>query len=1173
MSERHHGMTLIEILVALFLSTTVILAGLTFMCTSLKATGHNTDRQLATQKAISMLEELKSLVEVQGTAQVLDAYDNGNSYSYVLSTDKSVTDPSSPPSANVPLPTGSWKFKRQITVSLLPGTADNSTRLANVKVLLDDDQNGDGKPDVVAEVAGVIRTSNGGTSPTQVYDLYAIAIENVPGWWVFMSNLIPFVQNAIQDLEARNPGLEFRVHWITKLSYGRDQQYRPYINKTVDSTQPINWVYFYPGAMPSGSADDYYYPPANFKGHILIDSTDTNGYDASTNPNPYSLADSYNNAMRYADELALFNQRVASGQESDDAPTFRILLERMYQDPFKYRNAILVNLHGELFPFPPVRNYSDAAKEPAGYPNLRAVTHPEYLRYANNASSIKLRVYSYRTDPDNTTATTNKDWLGQSVGTPVPVVVTLKGISWTPTPSSSDIVAIQGGTDQDGTSGGDAYSAVNASNVVLTNKMYYSSSIVGGDTIIKLFNSPLKTPEVLVSGSNYAGLNSGERLYGLEYIPAPMENLAASSSPATPFSINLASTHTKSGGACNGGNCDTNTARWIITIPSSVFPAGATGNEMFTVETRIDSTTSGTRTDEPPNLSRTYIWKGTDTWIFGDGTSTNLPHMPITEQFQILGDPRHCPYADLKMPHNGSGLPDQNKLGMGYNRYFDDFENTSGNKGTTPGINWQGWYYTVSGTQYGTKNDGSGTNQNWTTADSALEVDVNRVYQVARTVLKNTRSVFTTMTGWSFYYLGLGGEIGYDSQNGFANSIPISNKPFNGASGSTYEQSILQGGACTSGAGFGCGVKYIRSNASGSYWWGIGWLGELYPDSSYTGAGGWATVGNLPTGTGAGTFSRTLRSNITVSVPTGTTFGDTGRMTQRGGCTAFYWSGTASSTFHTNSPDGTGDLQTAGTEIANNYNYPLSDGIAINRPFNYNINNTTDNPNHFLQSPYGSALTAGLRTEYYDHSVNTSDYGSALLTFADSSNNVEFVVINGISQAGATGTSFMAYWSLLSLVHSFFESGRYNAANSYANHIEQVPRIVITSPDYTTNLSNPSSITIGWTRSWLRWDGDPYSSSFPNGYSESTALSYTVMYSADNGSTWKYMQNDSAATPGVRPSSSAVLISTVSATPTYSWSTPSSTIPQGTYLIRVECYRDSIPLHYSYHQYRAFIRR
>ena len=37
------------------------------------------------------------------------------------------------------------------------------------------------------------------------------------------------------------------------------------------------------------------------------------------------------------------------------------------------------------------------------------------------------------------------------------------------------------------------------------------------------------------------------------------------------------------------------------------------------------------------------------------------------------------------------------------------------------------------------------------------------------------------------------------------------------------------------------------------------------------------------------------------------------------------------------------------------------------------------------------------------------------------------------------------------------------------------------------------------------------------GYSETSALSYTVLYSADNGATWKYMQDDSAATPGVRP--------------------------------------------------------
>ena len=1171
-------MTLIETLVAMFLTSIVIFAGVTFMISSLRATTHNLDRQFATQKAISMLEELKSLVQVQGSSvAVLDAYDDGQSYSYVLTTDRTISDPVAPASGNAPLCVGLWKYKRQVTVSMLPGTTDNSTRLVNVRVCMDADDNGDGTSDVLAEVAGIVRTIGGSTPPTQVYDVYALALENVPGWWVYMSNLIPFVQNAFQDIQSRNPGLEFRVHWITKLAYGRDMQYRPFINKAVDSNQPINWVYFYPGSMPSGSADDYYYPPQNFKGHILVDSTDTNGYDATANPNPYALADQYNNAMRYPDELALFNQRVASGQERDDAPTMRILLERMYQDPFKYRNAIFINLHGELFPFPPVRNYSDAAKEPSGYPNIRAVTHPEYLRYQNNTPNIKLRVYSYRMDPDNSTATQNRDWLGQGVGTPVPIVVTLKGISWTPTPSSTDVVAIVGGTDQDGVAGADAYNAVNAPNTASGNRMYYTASTAGGNTILRLYNSPLKTPPVLSSGVNYKGLNSNstsnERLYGLEYIPSPLENLAASSSPATPFSINLTATHTLSGNTCNGGNCDKNTARWIITIPASVLPAGATGNEMITVETRIDSTTSGTRTDEPPNLSRTYVWKGTDTWLWGDGTSANLPHMPITEQFQFMGDPRHCPYADLKMPHQGSGLPNQNKLGMGYNRYFDDFQTSTTNKGTTPGINWQGWYYTVGGTQYGIKNDATADNESWTTLNSRLDLDVHRIFQVFRNTLKTSRSVFTTVTGFSFYYLGVGGEIGYDSANGFANSIPISAKPYNGSNSTTYEQSIIHGNTCSGGLG-GCGVKYIRSNAASNYWWGINWIGELYPDSAYTGASGWATVGNLPTGTGSTTYSRIRRDAITPNVPAGSSLVDTGRMTDPQGCTALYFTGSANSTFHhIYSDGGTGTLQTAGTEIGSNYRYPVPTTVDIFRPFNYNINDTSMNPDHFLQSVYGPVMTAGLLKEYYDQTPNTSASGSALMTFADTSNNVEFVVVNGIARTASTGSNFIAYWSLLSLIHSFFEAGRYNSANAYANHVEQVPVVTITSPDYTTNLSSPTSITVIWSRAFTRWDGVPYTSSFPANYTETTPLSYTVMYSADNGATWKYMQDDTAATPGVRPLSASRLISSTTATNTYYWTTPPATIPEGNYIIRVECYRDTLPLHYSYHQFRAFIKR
>ena len=1173
MMRLQRGMTLIEVLVAVFLTATVLLACLAFMTTAFHATGHNLEKQFAAQKAISMLEELKSLVQVKGSSvSVLDAYDDGTGYKTTLTTDTAITNPDNPLSGNIGLGGSSWKYERQVTVSRLPGTMDDSVRLVNVKVCATRDDDADGKPDVLGEVAGVVRTASGPYPPTQVYDVYALAIENVPGWWVYMSNLIPFVQNAIQDLQSRNPGLEFRVHWITKLSYGRDMQYRPYINKTVDSNQPINWVYFYPGMLPTGQAVDYYYPPNNFKGHILVDSADANGYDAATNPNPYALADNYNNSMRYPDELALFNQRVASGQESDDSPTLRILLERMYQNPFAFRNAIFINLHGEMFPFPPVRNYSDAAKEPVGYPNIRAVTHSELLRYPNTASSVKLRVYSYRTDPDNVSAATNRDWLGQNTGAPVPITVTLKGVSWTPITGSSDIVAISGGTDQDGVAGADTYQAGPASNLPSTNGMYYTATSAGADTIISLYNSPLKSPQATAAGGFYAGLNSNERLYGLEYIPAPMENFAVGSSPPTPFGINLAAAHTSSGGVCTGGSCDKNTARWVITIPSSVLPGGANGNGLLTVETRIDSTTSGTRTDEPPNLSRTYVWKGTDAWIFGDGTAANLPHLPITEQYQFLGDPRHCPYADLKMPYQGSGLPAQNQLGMGFNRYFDDFENAGANKGATPGSNWQGFTYTVGGQRYGIKNDGTVSNDNWAAGTDQIEVDMHRVYQVLRTVMKSTRSVFTTMTGYSFYYVGLGNEIGYDSANGFAQSIPVSSKPFDGSNSTTNEQSILQAG-CPAGVANGCGVKYIRSNDSGTYWWGLNWLGELYPDSAYSGPSGWATVGNLPTGSGSGTYRRTTRNSIAVNLPAGTTLTITSRRTQSQGCTSFFWTGTATSTFHHTPFNGTGNLQTDGLEVSNEYNYPLSSGIPINRPFNYNINNTSLNPDHFLQAPYGPVLTGSLAAQYYDHSAASGNMGSALLSFADTNNNVAFVVVNGISMTGQSGTSFIANWSMLSLIHSFFVSGLYNAANGYANHVEQVPRIVITSPDFSTDLANPATITVGWNRSWVRWDGQSYTSSYPGGYAETTALSYAVMYSTDNGATWKYMQDDTPATAGTRPASAAHLISTASNNPTYTWSTPASSFPQGTYIIRVECYRDTLPLHYSYHQYRAFIRR
>ena len=119
-----------------------------------------------------------------------------------------------------------------------------------------------------------------------------------------------------------------------------------------------------------------------------------------------------------------------------------------------------------------------------------------------------------------------------------------------------------------------------------------------------------------------------------------------------------------------------------------------------------------------------------------------------------------------------------------------------------------------------------------------------------------------------------------------------------------------------------------------------------------------------------------------------------------------------------------------------------------------------------------------------------------------------------------------------------------------------------------SDLSNPSSISITWDADWTRWDGQPYTTTYTSGFTESSALSFAVMYSDDGGRNWKYVQDDTGAVPGERPSGGH----TVTAQ-TYGLSVPTSKFPEGSYVVRVEAYRDDIELHYAYHQQRIFIKR
>ena len=355
--------------------------------------------------------------------------------------------------------------------------------------------------------------------------MYLIACENVPGWWVFMDAIQPFIEATLKDLEGRNPGLKYRTHWVTTLGYGRDEEYAPYTNDERDSRADTPWTYCYPGTMPAGMASQRYYVPEKIRARVNVDGvstpifandwseqesyTDTNGngrrdagepYTDSDgdgqwdlgNEAPYALADMNNHCMRYPDAMAKFEARVAAGLDPEITPSWRLLLDQMILEPDRFHNALVVNLHGELLPMPPSRNYSDAAAAPTLRPGWRVVTHPEHIaprRVAgDDVASVapRFRVHAYKTSFDgpagaevlmtqaepyvdaNKSGTfdvgeTFVDWNGNSewdAGVPATLVIAGGDFSKNPNGLSSPSLLVErlpGGIDADGSGSADSY--------------------------------------------------------------------------------------------------------------------------------------------------------------------------------------------------------------------------------------------------------------------------------------------------------------------------------------------------------------------------------------------------------------------------------------------------------------------------------------------------------------------------------------------------------------------------------------------------------------------------------------------------------------------------------------------------------------------------------------------
>lgn len=1189
------GYNLVELIIAVGILATLastVMVARTFMA---KQTVRTNDKAYATQKAIQMFEELKALVnggEKQGV-NVLDQYSDGSAFNNVLTTDKNVdvfpvanAKPDDPLSGNKNS-NGHWRYLRQVQVNRVAN--DPFARQVIIKVWLFASDANPGQPgELLAEVGGVLRTLTSVFPPTQVMDIYVLAVNNIAAWWAAEPVLYQTFKSICDDIQGRNPGLELRPHFITRSSYGRDSQYIPYINSASAADSGvlggiIPKVYFYPGLVPQdapsngcGCEADFYDPSpfgVQVTGNFNVDGTTnyTSGQFSGC-PN-YSVADQYNNSMRYPDELVMYGAVTAAAVTANPALPLadsvteiseRMLIEGMLSSPQSFRNAMIVNLHGELVPLPPMRNYSDPAKDPMNSPNVRVVTHPESIFYptAAGTTGVTLRVYAYYDGMDDMTQLNNAGGhpdIGQSVAD---TSVFLPDVNLTAAQVSAVAIVGSGFLPL-------KYAPVTlTSGAAATMGMSYVVTNPNGGTLIDLSGTPLRcTLNPGKGGLKETGVPTN-LLYNMEYIPCSPERTAY----GTPFTAqDLTDTN---------DNDVKNTARWEIILnnfPVTSVVGGNTFIGQHAIETRIGANNIASGF---PNVSRTYVWVG----------NNNLP--PATEQYQFMGDPRHCPYLDVKVGGPAGG--GVSILANGYNWFFKQLNGnpTDGYRGfggTGNAVNVAGW---------------GGDNNN---------VDIPRFYQAIRNGLLNATAIWTTMNGWTYYYFGFGGEMGSD-QPPYSKGITINQTPWN----TTATTSLTTVTEMISGTG---AVTQLRvASSTNNNWYAKTWLGELYPDSAYA---TWNATGNLPVAVAAPGPAHFYRRSLSAVPNPGANslngFGrDTNNRTGSNGSTGFY-NGTAVAAdgggqMNHQGSNGTDTIASLAVSCYNIFQYPLAQAIASGnlRPWHLSDAQVTTEWNW---PPYNTHTTlsipnvGGNKRIFYTSDAGSDWKGSAVVQITDSSGNVAYVTESGLAISANVGTGELGKTALVELLRTFLDGGNYAGIG----HIVQIPIIktYVDSPNYQYYQPNNIFIVIDGpvttgvpliiggvtiqsgptTNMWYRYPGvtssmaNVYTEEYPNypnlatsSYGETIAgqpmtLDFNLKYSSNGGKSWSFMQDNANAQTGILDTSATHLISSNSLPVTYQWAVPAGLFPQGDYWIRAEAYRRSLPLDYAYHKLDISINR
>jgi hypothetical protein len=1228
------GNTIVEIAIAAGIIGIVVLGFALFQTASVKANQRERDRAFAMQKCIQMMEELKAKVAGNANTSLDDYGQADTTFDFKLTSDTAITIPSQPLSDNVPEAKG-YRFVRQIWVRPLP--RDKGARQVTIRVFRSDDK---ATPGVkagalpLATLANVFKSTPNVVLPTQQYDVYSIGcVENSLGKWDSCAYSWADANEGYQSasvsyLSAATSGLSMISRPIRLTSYGRDTYYSPlhnahdfwtyYYNNSRGAVfwnynnVPLHSVYFRPGETdwwyilnPGQGQSNYWYTPTVADGAepdaptrypVLHGNTAQHLYKMQP---AYTFADQYNHSLRYAEYKE--KQAVRGVTSSYLGQTYGQY--RWWPDPYELtlrglldemleggrKNAILVNNHGQLFPFIPMRNYSDAAKVPDhefDLPTLasqwgvspasateakdgshcRLVTHPRQLEY-NQGDIVELRTYPYLADPqydDNLYATGQEPPAAYRDGT-----IVLRGMGslladWNPNGGPEQDVEIQYMSTIHSVYTGSATDQIVAFNPNMTPAdpatyldglgqwrmdayrwvrvwppVNYPNGLVNTNNISKIKGKNTVVPYIPAIANNYVnsvtvqavndpanGLNAGDvviKLKNINYTPDPFTGKEyVSKKFLNDVTFGLDKTRKLFGmhyfpdpelSDLSDGDDTTykeprNSARIRILFKTK---------QATTVEVLTTIGSDGNLLHhQAPNRSRTWAWVGTTA--------------PETEKYQLLGDPRHNPYEDVRNTYR-------------YNRYFDNLQ-------TDAYINLDETVYDPSWNRFPDTADGWGPNVG---SKGKADSDVPRYFELWRKALLKANAMLVTPTADAFQVLALGGEYGSWTHS----KLPMTGEKNKGATYDEWKNPTL-----------------IASKDK--KWCNKPWLGEMHPDDEWQ---SWYNGGNLD----STNYRHMEYQDIDAfrnEFPGNVAFKRT-KYLDHWGPMGFF---NAQTQFMYNSAAGTATITgsklpspTDGRAMSSDLKALLTETFQTNRSFTLNDAaatppddwNMTESKNNRTTLEYG--LTTSGTNAYY----LAADGAKAVAPFVMRRNG-EAAYFIGFTPWNAWSGANDPYTISRVLQASILQGYLDMASPKYANgnqkgaaRIRLLPRLNVTKPEDDA-LVTGSSCAIEWTPEWTRWDGNPYSRQFSTygATGDEPTLSYVVKYSED-GKYWylsngKYISTQIGA--NARFDTNAKAVATTSTTLTLN----TAGFKNKQYQVRVEAWRSDAGYESVHHSYAQF---